>query len=298
MRVPSHHMPCWQLVTLVGVVSSACSAKPNMDTSLPSPSQSTPTKQFTTITFAHPSGVALSLDLFKPNGKRNLHRGILLIHGGGWVGGIRGEMTDIGTLLAQKGFTCASVDYRFAPKWPWPAQLEDVQQAVRFMRAHATEWGIDPNHIGASGISAGGHLSAFLATTYPPGASTQVQAAGCISSIDDLNLPLTPEGETYHIVQKLLGETSVPDRERRTKASPITFFDRRTSPILFIQGKQDPLVPSEQTAVAVAKLKSLKVATDAIYVDGMQHGINASEPRQAKALEAMADWMTKHLAVR
>ena len=250
----------------------------------------------TTIKYAHHPTGDLKLDIVRPNPQSNLHRAILLIHGGGWVGGNRKEMLEIGNYLADKGFLIASVDYRLAPKDPWPAQLEDVQAAVRYIRAHAKELDIVADEIGASGVSAGGHLSAFLGSVDQVGAvSSRVQAVCSISGIHDLNMPLTQAGETYRIVQRLIGETTKIDKPGRYKASPINFFDQHTAPTLFIQGKVDPLVPSTQTEEAEVKLKGLGVPTQAIYVDHMGHGIDPINAPEAKAIDALADWMRKYL---
>jgi acetyl esterase/lipase len=261
-----------------------------------------PRKDVLTVIYTHRPLNNLSLDIIKPAPETSLHRGILLIHGGGWVGGRRADMDEIAHFLADKGFVTVTVDYRLAPKDVWPAQLDDVQTAVRYMRSNATELGIQPDKIGAAGVSAGGHLSLFLGSIDTraegeyPGVSSRVQAVGSISGIHDLNEPMTPLGEGYHIVQTLLGEKpGAIDKKARAAASPITFADKKTAPTMFIQGLNDPLVPQDQTTKAEEHLKKLGVNTTSQFVEGMGHGISPGAPQQAKALNQLVFWMFKYL---
>ncbi len=258
-------------------------------------------KELETVTYAHlPSG-DLKLDIINPPAGKSLHRCILLIHGGGWVSGSRLDMNQIGVYLAAKGFVTASVDYRLADTAIWPAQLDDVQTAVRYLRSHAKDFDFSPDKIGAAGISAGGHLSLFLGTVdtqregeYPDVAS-KVQAVGSISGIHDLNAPMTPQGERYGIVQALVGEHGPVNIKARVAASPQTFIDSKTAPTIFIQGLEDPLVPMEQSSVTESKMKKLGVQTDLVKVEGMKHGLSPQPPKEAAALDRLADWMTKYL---
>lgn len=254
------------------------------------------------VKYSHTKDGELQLDIIKPNPEKDLHLAIILIHGGGWVGGNHSQMTEIGAYLADKGFLCASIDYRLAPKNLWPAQLDDAQTAVRYVRVHAKELGVKADRIGAAGISAGGHLSMLLGTTDTwhdgdfKGVSSRVQAVCSISGIHDLDSPLTVAGEKWRIVQALLGENDKANHAARAKASPDYYLDKKTAPTLFIQGKIDPLVPPEQSTVAAAKLKALSVPTQTILVDGMGHGLSPQNPPEAAALDEMVNWMKKYLA--
>ena len=307
----SRPFPCLLLLAILFGISQllGCSKSHPDETLVSAVSESTPSarsahpsKDSETVTYAHfPTG-NLNLDITKPEAGKSLHRGILLIHGGGWVGGSRQEMTEIAAFLAAKGFLTATVDYRLVRTALWPAQLDDVQTAVRYLRHHAKDLDISPDKIGAAGISAGGHLSLFLGTSdtrrageYPE-VSSRVQAVGSISGIHDLNAPLTPEGETYGIVQALLGEHGTVDRKSRSQASPQTYLNAKTAPTLFIQGNQDPLVPLGQSLITEEKLKSLGVPTDLVKVEGMKHGLSPHPAPEIAALERLAIWMAKYLA--
>ncbi len=254
-----------------------------------------------TVVFSHPANYSLPMNILKPKPEHSVHRCIVLIHGGGWVGGTMREMDDLAHFFAERGFLTASVTYRLAPKDIWPAQLDDVQTAVRYIRTHAKELDISGEKIGAAGVSAGGHLSLFLgsvetrkASEYA-GISSRVQAVGSISGIHDLNSPMTTAGEQYRIVQALTGEGSTVNQEIRSQASPLTFVDSKTAPTMFIQGRNDPLVPAAQTNLAASKLKQLGVPTEALFIAGMEHGISSRQKEQAKALDQLAAWMMKYL---
>ncbi len=282
---------------LVGLFMSGCQSNPSDGASQPPPAPSVGPQ---TVTYTK----NLQLDIIQPKEEKSLHRGIVLIHGGGWKGGDRTEMTEIGLFLAAKGFTTLCIDYRLAPASVWPAQLDDAQTAVRYLRSQAKNLNIDPSQIGACGISAGGHLAMFLGAveTWKAGdfkvRSSHVQAVCSISGIHDLNQPLTEAGERFKIVQALLGEKVKANKAARAKASPDTYFTKKTAPTLFIQGSADPLVPLDQSVAAEKKLTALSVPARTIIVEKMGHGLSPQDASQAKALDEVADWMKKYLGVQ
>src|SRR5262245_47977315 len=117
------------------------------------------------IVYGRPNGKPLRLDVYRsaqPADK--LRPAIILVHGGGWIYGDKREMRPPAEQLAKQGFVAFSAGYRLAsgPKNTWPAQLDDVQRAVRWVRANAVQYGVDPDRLGAVGESAGGHLVTFL----------------------------------------------------------------------------------------------------------------------------------------
>src|SRR6476659_9232127 len=105
----------------------------------------------------------LAADVYRPRGAGPFP-GMLVVHGGAWRMGTRADLAAIAKALAEHGYTAVAIDYRLAPQYKFPAQIYDCQAAVRWMREHAKELKIDPNHIGGFGYSAGGHLVALLGT--------------------------------------------------------------------------------------------------------------------------------------
>jgi acetyl esterase/lipase len=178
--------------------------------------------------------------------------------------------------------------------------LEDCRAAVRYLRDEAVVLGLDSNRIGAAGFSAGGHLALFLGTTDEPvgGVSARVKAVGSIAGVHDLNEPLTPEGDEYRIVEKLLREPGWPDKIQRAQASPITFIDRASSPAIFLQGAIDPLVPRRQSELAVDRLQAVGVDARMRIVPDMGHAISVDDPFQGEALSEMAEWFAEKLTER
>src|SRR4051812_39983031 len=121
------------------------------------------------IAYCTNSDVVLKLDLYLPEQKSAKPMPLaVFVHGGGWVGGSKKGgvwLQNVKSELNKRGYVVASVDYRLAPKYKWPLFMNDVKCSIRFLRANAKKYHIDPKHIGAWGTSAGGHLVAMLGTT-------------------------------------------------------------------------------------------------------------------------------------
>jgi acetyl esterase/lipase len=226
----------------------------------------------------------LAMDLYLPRSGKGPFPAVLLLHGGGWSMGHRSEMAGIARVFATEGFVAATADYRLAPAHLWPAQRQDVFDAVDYLRAHARELGILPQAIGAAGVSAGGHLSAILGT------AQKVQAVGSISGIHDFSAPMTPDGDRYGIIERLLGETER-DEAKRREASPLTYVDGTSAPTMFVCGGKDPLVPRSQSEGMAKALKAAKVKTEILDVPDMGHVPNVDKPDDAEAMRSLARWM-------
>jgi acetyl esterase/lipase len=256
-----------------------------------------PAEKPTGFVYARPTGQELYMDVTSPKGDGPFPA-LLLLHGGGWTSGSKLEMAEMARDAADHGFVAASADYRFTPRFQWPCQLEDARAAVRYLRAHARDLHVDPDKIAACGVSAGGHLSMFLGSTDEghtieiSGFSSRVKVVGSISGIHDFSLLMTPQGETYQIIEKLVGERKGKNADQ---ASPIKFLSKGSAPTYFIQGAQDPLVPANQSTVAVEKLKALGVPNHYELVPGMGHGLDMKTPKQKEAFQRMLAWIKKQL---
>src|SRR5205823_333626 len=119
------------------------------------------------VEFARPGGVALKADLALPNEGKGPFPAVVCLHGGGWVSGDRKQMSKTIEVLARRGYVALAPDYRLAPAHRFPACVEDCKAAVRWLRANAGKYRIDPGRIGAVGLSAGGHLACLLGVTTP-----------------------------------------------------------------------------------------------------------------------------------
>src|SRR2546423_8837559 len=140
---------------------------------LPAPAQKPPPKPFVPETvvcepdveYANPDGQHLQLDLARPKTGTGPFPAIICIHGGGFRAGTRQGYDGLCLKLAEQGYVAATVSYRLAPKYPFPAAVHDTKAAVRWLRANAAKYQIDPERIGVTGGSAGGHLAQFLGVT-------------------------------------------------------------------------------------------------------------------------------------
>ena len=227
------------------------------------------------------------LDLYRPAaapGPGERRPGIVIIHGGGWTGGDKGAKREIniGTTLASHGYVCVSINYALARKDhpTWPTNLQDCKRAVRWLRKNADRYQVDPDHIGAIGGSAGGHLAALLAVTGPEaglepsedsGISSRVQAAvpmypGMASSVghDSVMFPGTRDQapELYRV------------------ATPVSHVSRDDAPMLILHGTADATVPVSQSRGLAAKLDEVGVEHQLVIIDGAPHSFDLQPPQR------------------
>ena len=219
------------------------------------------------------------LDLFKPKQLKQPVPGLILIHGGSWSGGSRKHNGVYCRHFAQKGYVVATIDYRLSGEAPFPAAIQDVNCAIRWMRANAAKLGVDPNKIGLVGGSAGGHLAMLAAysadTNDPelqgtgghPGVSTRVQA------LVDLYGPnsLARARRSRATRAFLQGKTSAQDPQLYAKASPINYVTKDAPPTLILHGSIDELVPVTQSDNLSARLAELGVPYLYDRIEGWHH---------------------------
>lgn len=230
------------------------------------------------------------------------------IHGGGWTGGSKSNPP--GLAMVANGVTVASLEYRFSQDAVFPAQIEDCKAAIRWLRAHAQEYGYREDKVAAWGASAGGHLVALLAVTgqdktFDVGAnldrSSAVQCAlDWFGPTDfpayDPNLPtaaVQPENPES-VIAKLLGGTVSQKLELAKSASPITYVTKDAAPILIMQGTKDPLVPADQSRRFYDKLKSVGADATLDIIEGAGHG--GPQFTAPEKLKIILDFFVKHLA--
>ena len=238
-----------------------------------------------------------TLDLYLPpeeEGTSGLRPAILIVHGGGWHGGSKraARENNIGTNLAGAGYVCASIDYRLAKKKTlftdnlrqvWPGNLHDCMTAVRFLRARAGDFRIDPDKIGAIGGSAGGHLVAMLGAVsetddlYPkktgsyPGHSSRIQAVIPMYGVYDL-IGLAKEREMLTAMNDV-------DQAMCREASPVTHADGSDPPVLLLHGTKDHLVPVSQTVSYQRVLEKAGVRNEMLIIEGAPHSFHL-QPKQ------------------
>ena len=264
------------------------------------------------ICYREAGGAKLVMDVFLPPAdlQSTAPKGraaVLLIHGGGWAGGDRSTCYDAARWFAARGFVCFAAQYRLVKPTAdkWPAQLDDVQAAVRWIREHAAEYNVNPAAIGAAGNSAGSHLVSLLglcdtrdtATAQFPKQSSRVTCVVDLFGPSDLTARFPTTGPYGISVQKLvddfLGKPAVEAPEIARDASPINHITPAAVPFLIIHGDQDSVVPPDQSARFHEALKKAGVDSTLIWMKGENHGLRP-ENLELYLRESLA-FFRKHL---
>lgn len=212
----------------------------------------------------------LKADVYLPQGEGPFP-GVLVVHGGAWRMGTRGQLSGVAQMLAKNGFTAVAISYRLAPQYKFPAQIEDCQAAVRWMRSNATRLKIDPQRIGGFGYSAGAHLVSLLATTDSDDASglpsTRLQCVAAGGTPCDLRpIPDDEDGLSF-----FLGGSPATCRDQYRLASPAAFITPDDPPMFFFHGETDQLVPLASPLHMQAELQKVGVESQLYIVPSVGH---------------------------
>jgi acetyl esterase/lipase len=228
------------------------------------------------------------LDLYVPEEKSDKPLPLVIwIHGGAWFAGNRAQPPML--YLVSKGFAVASIDYRFSQDAIWPAQINDCKAAVRFLRANAAKYNLDPDHFGVGGDSAGGHLAAMLGTSgdvkelegdlgnqdvssrvqavldwFGPTDFTQMTQQSGPKSVLKHDGPNSPEA-------RLLGGPLEEKLELAKTANPITYIDKKTPPFLIMHGDSDRVVPLGQSVILAKALIDAGAEVTMKTIPGADH---------------------------
>jgi acetyl esterase/lipase len=234
------------------------------------------------IVFGEADGETLLLDVYPGGPRDGIRPAVVLVHGGGMWTGSRADMAGPARELARAGYVTVCVDYRLVDaatgRNQWPAQLDDVQRAVRWLRAHADRFGIDRDRVAAYGWSAGGQLAALLGTrdtrrdddSALTGYSSRVNCVVDLAGDVDLAAYTLPPARDE--VEALLGGTREIVPERYRDASPLTWVDATSSPFLIVHGPEDYVVPIEQSRRLASALRAAGVEAISVELPLASHG--------------------------
>jgi acetyl esterase/lipase len=256
------------------------------------------------IAYVSNGGDHQKLDLYLPGTGTNCPL-IVWIHGGGWLAGSKEEPPGFG--FVRHGFALASINYRLSQDAIFPAQLIDCKAAIRWLRAHAAENGVDPERIGVWGASAGGHLVALLGTTGGIkefdqgdnlGVSSRVQAVcDWFGPTDFMQLTNYPSDLKHDAPDspesRLIGGLLAQNIEKAERANPIRYITKDDPPFLIMHGDKDPLVPWEQSQLLADALQKAGVQVAFHLVPGGGHG--GAEFRKQEEVDRLFDFFVRNL---
>jgi acetyl esterase/lipase len=250
------------------------------------------------------------LDIFYPEKRADKPQPLLVwIHGGGWQGGSKTHQPYVYQLA--RGYIIASIEYRFSQKALFPAQIQDCQAAIRWLRAHAKKYNIDPNRLGVGGASAGGHLAALVGVSGGKNAfspiggnedqSDRVQAVCDVfgpadfwtvikQAEEDKNVKNTLKWNNGDPYSKLIGGKLGQDKEKCDAVSPAHYVSKDSPPFLILHGDRDPLVPYAQSVELADLLARAGVPVTLQRLPGAGHGGPAfTQPAITRLADAFFD---------
>ena len=254
------------------------------------------------VEYANPDGQHLQLNLARPKEGAGPFPAVICIHGGGFRAGSREGYNGTILKLAQNGYVAVTISYRLAPKYQFPAAVHDTKAAVRWVRTNANKFGVDPERIGVTGGSAGGHLVAFLGVTgavpefegdQNPGASSRVTCVVDFYGPSDFTKSYGKSVDAAEVLPLWLGGDLTTARQKHIRSSPLYWVTPDAAPTLCIHGTKDTYVHHEQSEWLVDKLKAAGVEAELMLLDGAGHGFKGADAE--KADKAMLAFFAKHL---
>jgi acetyl esterase/lipase len=266
------------------------------------------------IAYCAPGGKPQTLDLYEPAGP-GAHPVAVYIHGGGWRTGssaLHGLFAALARDLTARGVAVASINYRLSARQRWPAPIVDSKCSIRFLRAHAAQYRLDPARIAAYGDSAGGHLASLVGllpkySRFDRGAWGDQSSA--VSAVADLYGPtdlatMTPttRGARKAVLQEF-GEPVGTRGPVLTGASPVSYVSAKAPPFLIVHGTADSLVPISQSTGLASRLRAAGVPVQLMIVAGAGHGLiraGGAElvPPLARVRSTIVGFLAGRLAVR
>lgn len=249
------------------------------------------------VVYGEADGKPLRLDLCRPAG-RGPFAGAILVHGGGWAGGDKERDTrPLLAPLTSAGIAWFTINYRLAPQYRYPASLEDVYTAIRWVKAHAAEYDVDPQRLALIGESAGGYLVEMAAMEGPP--DTRVAAVvPFFGPADLLAQSVGRDGGLRRDLKFLFGRSALDPGTKAIlrEASPLSHVHPGLPPFLVFHGTADRIVPYSESVALVERLKSAGVRCDFVTIPGGSHAMG-NWNRVAPGFKGeLVAWLQKTLA--
>ncbi len=262
------------------------------------------------VKYGEANGQPLLLDVFRPAEQEGKLPVVIYVHGGGWTQGDKKDFHDGARGMARRNYVTFSIGYRLVRPGEagthWPAQIDDVQRAVRWIRSKGDEYQIDIGRIGAVGASAGGHLVSLLGAIDTrdnsdkslAGYSSKVQCVVNIFGASDLTPDFSKNGEAgpyvQQLVDNLIGHPKDTHLEIYKQASPLFRVTSSAAPFIHFHGTEDPLVPLDQSQRLHDALKKADVDSTLVIFEGEGHGF-AKPGNMEKFITDAVTFLDKHL---
>jgi acetyl esterase/lipase len=253
------------------------------------------------IEYSNPDNQHLMVDMARPTGN-GPYPAILCIHGGGFRAGDRHGYDGLIKRLAENGYVAVTVEYRLAPKYQFPAAVYDCKAAVRWLRANAAKYHVDPQRIGVTGGSAGGHLAQFLGVTADvkefegdggnPEQSSRVSCVVNYFGPSDFTHSYGKSVDAAEVLPLFLGGNLEQAREKHIRSSPLFWVTPNAAPTLCIHGTKDNYVAYEQAVWLVDRLLAANVEAALLTIQDAGHGFRGADAEKADA--AMIAFFDKH----
>ena len=254
----------------------------------------------TDIEYGNIAGESLKLDAYVPDGVGPFPA-VILVHGGGWTAGDKsggpkkGYMAPMHEPLQKAGFAWFSINYRLAPKFRYPACIEDVETAIRWVKAHAAQFHVDPQRIALSGESAGGHLVALAAVRADE--STRLAAIVPFYGRFDMVVRQPVGAPVGGSIAALFGRTTVDEAmlAAMREATPLLRVKPGLPPFLLVHGTADQSVPYEQSVQLQARLREAGVPCELLTIKDGVHGMISWDPVAPDYKERVVAWLVRTL---
>jgi pectinesterase len=248
------------------------------------------------LEYSRAGGESLRLDACVPDGKGPFPA-VILVHGGGWSSGDKTTGVDpLFAPISKYGLGWFSINYRLAPKFRYPASVEDVEAAVRWVKQHAAEFNVDPTRLALLGESAGGHLVAMAVVRAKD--DTRVAAAIPFYAPVDLEADTQRRGGLSLSLRDLFGRSYEVDAQATQllrEASPLNYVHSGLPPFLLVHGTADMSVPYNQSVQLQAKLKAAGVSCDLITIDDGVHGMARWQETDPTYKDRVVNWIAAKL---
>lgn len=258
------------------------------------------------VTYGNADGISLKMDIYYPKITKKPAPAVVYVHGGAWCNGDKGDLVwpeGIHELIAR-GYLVSAINYRLAPHYKFPAQIEDVKCAIRFLRTKASNYGLDSSRIGAWGSSAGGHLVALLGVTDRSvgfeGSSGWMNQSSQVQGVVDMWGPtdLTIFKGNSLLLEPVFG-TADYQSEILRRASPLTYVSKGAPPFLILHGEKDNVVPPTQSCILYNRLVSADVPAILVMVGNAGHTLvpvgGPISPTRAEITQTIADFFDTYL---